>query len=72
MMQKLVPRGLNEKIVANLLGQVKIKRKKLKCGSGTVITTFWPDEEMGRNQDGLGGYTCNVLLDRLCAWIWAK
>jgi len=37
-----------------------------------VITTFWPNEEMGRNQDGLGGYTCNVLLDRPCAWIWAK
>jgi hypothetical protein len=37
-----------------------------------VIATFWPNEEMGRNQDGLGGYTCNVLLDRPCAWIWAK
>jgi hypothetical protein len=28
---------------------------------GVVIATFWPKEEMGRNQDGLGGYTCNVL-----------
>jgi hypothetical protein len=37
-----------------------------------VIATFWPNEEMGRNQDGLGGYTCNVLMDRPCAWIWAK
>jgi hypothetical protein len=37
-----------------------------------VIAIFWPDKEMGRNQDGLGGYTCNVLLDRPCAWIWAE
>jgi hypothetical protein len=37
-----------------------------------VIATFWPNEEMGRNQDGLGGYICSVLLDRPCAWIWAK
>jgi hypothetical protein len=27
---------------------------------------------MGRDQDGLGGYAGNVLLDRPCAWIWAK
>jgi hypothetical protein len=40
--------------------------------SHAVIATFWPNKEMGRNQDGLGGYTCNVLLDRPCAWIWAK
>jgi hypothetical protein len=37
-----------------------------------VIAIFWPNKEMGRNQDGLGGYTCNTLLDRPCAWIWAK
>jgi hypothetical protein len=34
-----------------------------------VIAIFWPNKEMGRNQDGLGGYTCNTLLDRPCAWI---
>jgi hypothetical protein len=45
---------------------------KLLCACQTVIATFWSNEEMGRNQDGLGGYTCNVLLDRPCAWIWAK
>jgi hypothetical protein len=43
-----------------------------KTRGACVIATFWPNEEMGRNQDGLGGYTCNVLLDRPCAWIWAK
>jgi hypothetical protein len=37
-----------------------------------VVATFWPNKEMGRDQDGLGGYTCNILLDRPCAWIWAK
>jgi hypothetical protein len=41
-------------------------------GGGSVIATFWPNKEMGRNQDGLGEYTCNVLLDRPCAWICAK
>jgi hypothetical protein len=37
-----------------------------------VIAIFWPNKEMGRNQDGLGRYTCNILLDRPCTWIWAK
>jgi hypothetical protein len=37
-----------------------------------VIAIFWPNKEMGRNQYGLGRYTCNILLDRPCAWIWAK
>jgi hypothetical protein len=37
-----------------------------------VIAIFWPNKEMGRDQDGLGGYTCSTLLDRPCAWIWAK
>jgi hypothetical protein len=32
-----------------------------------VIAIFWPNKEMGRNQDGLGGYTCSTLLDRPCA-----
>jgi hypothetical protein len=30
---KLVLHSLNEKIVPNLLGQVEIKRRKLKCGN---------------------------------------
>jgi hypothetical protein len=40
--------------------------------SPAVIAIFWPNKEMGRNQDGLGGYTCNTLLDRPCAKIWAE
>jgi hypothetical protein len=43
-----------------------------KTRGACVIATFWPNEEMGRNQDGLGEYIRNVLLDRPCAWIWAK
>ena len=34
-MLKLVPRSQNEKIVANLLGHFKTKRRNLKCRSGT-------------------------------------
>jgi hypothetical protein len=33
---------------------------------GAVIAIFWPSKEMGRNQDGLGGYAGNVLLDQPC------
>ena len=43
-----------------------------KTRGACVIAIFWPDKEMGRDQDGLGGYTRDVLLDRPCAWIWAE
>jgi hypothetical protein len=32
---RLVLYGLNKKIISNLLGQVEIKRRKVKCSSGT-------------------------------------
>ena len=43
-----------------------------KTRGACVIAIFWRYKEMGRDQDGLGGCTCDALLDRPCARIWAK
>ena len=38
-----------------------------KTRGACVITRFWPNQEMGRNGDGLEGYTRGVSLKRPCA-----
>jgi hypothetical protein len=43
-----------------------------KTRGACVIARFWPNQEAGRDEDGLGRTTREVLLNRPCARVWAE